>query len=175
MQSAKRNLRGGKSFKKAKKPTETGGGRDGFSQREEGQDYGRVLAMLGDRRVRCFCNDGVERICKIRSRLCKRPHKKIISVGDIVLITPRVFGVPGSDSEDEPVAAGGGGLSNGMTAGSKGVWDLIDKAEKSDWRQIRKEDGIHKHLFGVTAETESADIFDKTNEDEDEEIDVDNI
>jgi translation initiation factor IF-1 len=40
-----------------------------------------VIAMLGSRRVRCFCNDGVERICKIRGALCKRGRKKFINVG----------------------------------------------------------------------------------------------
>ncbi len=86
-----RNVRGGKAYKKQKKHPVEGTKRDRFSGREDGQDYGRALAMLGDRRVRCFCNDGVERICKIRGRLCKGRNKKLISVGDLVLISPRDF------------------------------------------------------------------------------------
>jgi hypothetical protein len=93
-----------------------------------------------------------------------------------VLISPRDFETPDTDDEAPATAvataAGGSGLTAITTANRKGVWDIIDKAEQSDWRQIRKEDGIHKHLFGVTGETESADIFEKLPE---EEINIDNI
>jgi len=122
--------------------------RDRFTGKDEGQDYGRVVAMLGSRRVRCFCNDGVERICKIRGKLCQRGRKKFIVVGDIVLISPRDFsgaGAGGSESEEEsPV----------------GIWDLIDRIEPSDWRAIKKEGGHHPNLFGdgATGAT-TVDIF----------------
>jgi initiation factor 1A len=121
-----------------------GGGRiERFDGKEEGQEYGRVTAMLGDRRVRCFCNDGTERICKIRSRICKRPHKKIINVGDIVLISSRDFSASISDDDEEEV------VKETPAVGQKkdSVWDLIDRIEKDDWRTIKKEKGIHPHLF----------------------------
>lgn len=129
--------------------------RDRFTGKEDGQDYGRVLVMLGQRRVRCFCNDGVERICKIRGALCKRGRKKFINVGDIVLISPRDFG-DGPDSSDD----------EGKTDNS--VWDLIDRIEPHDWRTIKKEGGYHPHLFGAesTVRAAASDIFVMGDEDE---------
>lgn len=183
-----RNVRGGKAYKKQKKHPTEGAKRDRFTGRDDGQDYGRVLAMLGDRRVRCFCNDGVERICKIRGRLCKGRNKKLIAVGDIVLISPRDF-VDGSDSDSDS--------DNGRAGGKKptddGVWDIIDRIERDDWRAVKKEKGIHPALFGVMASEDGEmahdDIFedtgaketaDDTNADgpvlpEDGELDVDAI
>lgn len=122
--------------------------RDRFTGKDEGQDYGRVVAMLGSRRVRCFCNDGVERVCKIRGKLCQRGRKKFIVVGDIVLISPRDFsGASGSEGED-------GGSAD------TGVWDLIDRIEPADWRTIKKEGGYHPNLFGDGATGAPAvDIF----------------
>lgn len=35
-------------------------------------EYGKVLAMLGDRRFRAHCMDGKERICHIPGRFNKR-------------------------------------------------------------------------------------------------------
>lgn len=174
-----RNVRGGKAYKKQKKHPVEAAKRDRFTGRDDGQDYGRVLAMLGDRRVRCFCNDGVERICKIRGRLCRGRNKKIISVGDIVLISPRSFIGAGSDSDsDDGVKRSGGG-------GSDSIWDIIDRIERDDWRAIKKEQGIHRDLFGVLAQDDGPaqdDIFEDTtaekaedSKDSDEEVDVDAI
>jgi initiation factor 1A len=179
-----RNVRGGKAYKKQKKHPTEGAKRDRFTGRDDGQDYGRVLAMLGDRRVRCFCNDGAERICKIRGRLCKGRNKKLITVGDIVLISPRDF-AEGSDSDEG---------AGGKKALDEGAWDLIDRIERDDWRAIKKEADIHRDLFGVMAADEGVahdDIFedagptkenDKQSESsegeagsEDEELDVDAI
>lgn len=141
-----RNVRGGKAYKKQKKHPVEATKQDRFTGRDDGQDYGRALAMLGDRRVRCFCNDGAERICKIRGRLCKGRNKKIISVGDIVLISPRDFANDDSDSD---------------SGASDGVWDIIDRIERDSWRAIKKEGGIHRDLFGVAPEdgTVHDDIF----------------
>jgi initiation factor 1A len=160
-------MRGGKAYKKGKK----GGGEEkeeggSFFQRNvaEGQDYGRVTAKLGDRRVRCFCNDGTERTCKIRGALCKGPKKKYIEVGDIVILSVREF-----DTADE-------------------TYDLIDKVPRKYWRDVRREKDIHSALFyrGEGEEGDGLDdLFDNTGVDgqpiEDEEssgedeIDVDAI
>lgn len=182
-----RNVRGGKAYKKQKKHPVEAAKRDRFTGRDDGQDYGRVLAMLGDRRVRCFCNDGVERICKIRGRLCRGRNKKIISVGDIVLVSPRSFLGAGSgsgsdsDSDDGPKRSGGGG-------GGDSIWDIIDRIERDDWRAIKKEKGIHRDLFGILAQEEGPahdDIFEDTTAEKaddgagsassDEDVDVDAI
>ena len=177
-----RNVRGGKAYKKQKKHPVEGVKRDRFSGRDEGQDYGRALAMLGDRRVRCFCNDGNERICKIRGRLCKGRNKKLISVGDIVLISPRDFAEDDSSDDDNTTKKGGG---------SDSVWDIIDRIERDDWRSIKKEQGIHRDLFGVVATDGEGGGYDDIFEDagasaanageeekgvaSDEEVDVDAI
>lgn len=54
--------------------------------REDGQQYGSVTKMLGDRRIQVFCFDNVERIGLIRKAL-----RVWINVGDIVLVSLRDF------------------------------------------------------------------------------------
>lgn len=70
--------------------------------------YGRVIEMLGDRRVLCFCDsDGKVRVCKIRGSLTYKGM--YIAVGDIVLLSPRL---------------------------QQNVWDLIAKVPEDDWDSI---------------------------------------
>jgi initiation factor 1A len=142
---ASRNLRGGKAFKKGKKPA---AGTDEkvpkFFGRDADQDYARAVAMLGHRRVRCLCNDGKERICKIRGSLCKGPKKQKIEVGDIVLISYRAFEDADSDS-DEDVSGNLAGKSQSQSQSD--VADIMYKYSRAHWRDIRKEDGIHHNLF----------------------------
>ena len=57
--------------------------------KEEGQEYGQVLRMLGNGRVEAFCFDGVKRMCTIRGSMKNRVW---INSGDIVLIGLRDFG-----------------------------------------------------------------------------------
>ena len=139
-----KNLRGGKAHKRFKKvPTDIESQAGKFVAREEYQDYARVLRMLGDRRVACFCNDAKERICKIRQALCKGPGKQKIEVDDIVLISFREFENDGN-----------------------GIADLINKFHREHWRDIRKEENIHKDLFlsskpivGVANNSTLEDLF----------------
>jgi initiation factor 1A len=187
-----RNMRGGKAFKKGSKgkaraaaeAAEAGGtaGRFEAPDRDQGVDYARVLRTLGNRRLLCFCNDGMERVCKIRGALCRGRRRTIIHVGDIVLVSYRLFDGDGgdfnsdSDSEErEGDAAGAGAVSRlvagtgrGVTeatastaptagaailaSGSKDVADVVHKYEQASWRQIRKENGLHPQLFIITAE-----------------------
>ena len=121
-----KNLRGGKSHKKFKKVVqdkENPAGALFQRNKEEGQDYGRVLRLLGDRRVACFCNDAKERICKIRGAMCKGPKKQKLEIGDIVIISFRDF--------EE----------------SNSVGDIIGKIHRDHWNSIRKEEGIHRDLL----------------------------
>lgn len=69
--------------KKYSMPTE----RD-LSFKEDGQEYGQVLRMLGDSRVEVNCFDGTKRICIIRGTLRK---KVWIKVGDMVLVGLRDY------------------------------------------------------------------------------------
>ena len=53
---------------------------------EEGQEYGRVVAMLGNNRVRAKFRDKSERLCRIRGSMRRRMW---VNVGDIVLVAAR--------------------------------------------------------------------------------------
>lgn len=160
----RRNVHGGKGFKKGKKG---GTGDDDeraykFNGREADQDYARVIRLLGNRRVLCFCNDGYERVGKIRGALCRGPRSQIIRDGDIVLISFREF-------QEEGSIGGAGAGSGAITAatasalttdsGHKEIVDIMYRYGPQDLRFLRKETGIHPALLGVgnpevaTAET----------------------
>ena len=57
--------------------------------KEEGQEYGQILRLLGNGRVECNCFDGVKRMCTIRGKLRNRVW---INPGDIILVSLREFG-----------------------------------------------------------------------------------
>ena len=177
---ASRNLRGGKAFKKGKKPAAGGDEKvPKFFGRDADQDYARAVAMLGHRRVRCLCNDGKERICKIRGSLCKGPKKQKIEVGDIVLISYRAFEDADSDS-DEDVS----GNLIGQSQSQSVIADIMYKYSRAHWRDIRKESGIHHNLF--LAEQSGGgegldELFDpeaeveKGQEEQDDDVDIDAV
>ena len=52
----------------------------------EGQEYAKVVSMLGNNRVKAKFADGVERTCKIRGSMRRREW---VHVGDIVLVSLR--------------------------------------------------------------------------------------
>ena len=200
------NLRGGKSYRKGKKaPAITEEEKAGkFSAKEADQEYGRVLKMLGERRVLCFCNDGVDRVCKIRGKICKGRHRQQIEVGDIVLICFREFDemdedgpsvtlrapVPSMDSVDTTPTAS----AVTHASGRKEIADLVEKVPQVHWNKMRKQDGIHRNLFlggvgvgvgvgaGVGAGVGEDDIFagargaaKDSDSDSDSDVDVDAI
>lgn len=148
-----RNLTGGKNFKKGRKVRDDDDGPTAkFVGREEGQDYARVLRAVGNRRFTCFCNDGVERICKVRGTLCWGPRKVRIEAADIIIFSLRDF-----DAE-----SGG---------------DIIAKVPQKFWRDVQKETGIHTHLFIAAAGADATDgeiVFDH-GDSEDEEAAIDAI
>lgn len=156
------NFHGGKAYKKVKKVAPEAAGGKFDDDLEDGQMYARVTRMLGDRRVTCFCNDGTERICKIRGALCKGPKKQRIVVNDLVIISFRDF--DGSGSDDGEVASG--------------VADIVAWVAPQHHRQVKKRTDNHRNLFSET--TESADGLDDLFEEEettkaDEELDIDAI
>jgi initiation factor 1A len=161
----KRNVRGGKGFKKGRKD----GGVDKelvakFEGKEEGQQYGRVVTVLGNRRFKCFCDDGLERVCKLRGVLCWGPRRQRVEIGDIVLISERSFD-GGDDSETE-----GGG-----TTTRADISDIITKIPQHFWRDIRRAGGIHPEFFGGLSLVDAAapkkrhedDIFDGSDDEDD--------
>ncbi|CAD7932515.1 unnamed protein product [Amoebophrya sp. A120] len=78
--------KGGKKNKRAK-------GNQEFAKRElifkeDGQEYGQVLKMLGNGRCDVQCFDGTKRLCHICGKMRKRVW---VMVGDIVLVSLRDF------------------------------------------------------------------------------------
>ena len=57
--------------------------------KEDEQEYGQVLRLLGGGRVETNCFDGMKRMCTIRGKMRNRVW---INAGDIVLIALREFG-----------------------------------------------------------------------------------
>jgi translation initiation factor 1A len=158
------NQHGGKAYKKGKKPAPPDGAKTKFAGREEGQDYGRITRMLGNRRVLCFCNDGVERVGKIRGALCRGPKRQKIEVGDIVIISTRSFDDVSDSDDDHDTTT----IQHVDTGGRKEVVDILEKISSSDWRQIRKETGIHKDLFPNTSSADGLDdLFEKAEDADD--------
>lgn len=157
------NLRGGKAYKKGKKaPTDPNERIGKFIPRDDDQDYARVISMLGNRRVLCLCNDGRERVCKIRGSICKGSKKQIIEVSDIVLISFREYGNASDDEEAGGVQATETkptGNAQIHSSGRKEIADILQKIHRSHWHHIATEPNIHKDLFGVSTNA-TEDIFD---------------
>lgn len=59
---------------------------------QEGQEYAVVKDMLGNGRLRCICEDGAEKVGRIRGSMRKYAGKVIIDRGDLILIAGRDFG-----------------------------------------------------------------------------------
>ena len=180
------NQHGGKSYKKGskKKVQQQAEAAARFNGRDDGQDYARVTKILGDRRVLCFCNDGVERVAKIRGALCRGPKRQKIEVDDIVIVSARSFDAESSSDEDEDDSKqadtirhiDGGAIS---ATGRRDVVDILDKVAKAHWRQVRKEGGLHKDLFPGANADGLDDIFEQKDDleekKEDSDIDIDDI
>jgi translation initiation factor 1A len=78
------NAKGGKGYKKKKKvgePLEPI-----YIERTPDQQVARVIRLLGNRNVLCFCNDNRLRICHICGRMKGRQW---IEPGDVVLVSVR--------------------------------------------------------------------------------------
>ncbi len=159
------NLQGGKKYKSSKHSNDV---KAELHEIGEGQMVGRVVRSLGNRRMLVYCNDGKQRICKIRGKLRKKVA--FITVGDIILLSLREEMADGSSSVD--------------VSGERG--DILAKYDPTLFSKLKKEDGINPKLF-LTIETmessvanskllgESAaaddDYFDSGSDDEDEEED----
>jgi translation initiation factor 1A len=92
------NRTGGKNYKKSK---QTGSVEKPFIDRQEDQQYGRVLRNLGGRNMLVYCNDNKIRLCHICGAMRKFNW---LNVGDLVLISLRDFGhkpEPGSTDKYE--------------------------------------------------------------------------
>ncbi len=77
--------KGGKGFKKGKNESEQ---KRELVFKEDGQEYAKIIKIMGGGVMEAFCFDDVVRKCHIRGHLGK---KTWISVGDIVLINVREY------------------------------------------------------------------------------------
>lgn len=78
--------KGGKNRRRGKSDSE--GEKRELTVKEEDQEYGQVLKMLGNNRLEAYCFDGIKRLCHIRGKMRK---KVWINTGDIVLVSLREF------------------------------------------------------------------------------------
>ena len=79
--------KGGKNRKKTKAQQDRE--RRELQFKEDGQEYGQVLRLLGSARVEVYCIDGKKRTCLIRGSMRNRVW---LHTGDILLIGLRDFG-----------------------------------------------------------------------------------
>jgi translation initiation factor 1A len=79
----KKNSKGGKKHKKDKNSDTD----KELVLKEDGQEYGQVIELCGDKRVRINCFDGCEIQARIRG--CFKKKKIFITRDDIVLISTR--------------------------------------------------------------------------------------
>lgn len=78
--------KGGKKSKRGKGPATAV--KNDLIFKEDGQEYGQVLRMLGNGRCEVQCCDGTKRLCHIRGKMRK---KVWVNQGDIVLASLRDF------------------------------------------------------------------------------------
>jgi len=77
--------KGGKNRRRGKKEDEE---KRDLAFKEDGQEYGQVLRLLGNNRLEVYCFDGQKRLCHIPGKLRRRVW---MNQGDIVLVGLRDF------------------------------------------------------------------------------------
>eukprot|EP00929_Paragymnodinium_shiwhaense_P123489 TRINITY_DN973_c0_g2_i1.p1 TRINITY_DN973_c0_g2~~TRINITY_DN973_c0_g2_i1.p1 ORF type:complete len:142 (-),score=58.20 TRINITY_DN973_c0_g2_i1:225-650(-) len=80
-----KNKLGGNKAKRAKATEKV---KKELEFKEDGQEYGQVMRMLGNGRCEVSCFDGQKRLCHIRGKMRK---KVWVNQGDIVLVSLRDF------------------------------------------------------------------------------------
>lgn len=153
------NLKGGKNYKKMKHGA--GPAKPELHEIGEGQMLGRVLRLLGDRQAAVYCNDGIERHCRIRGKLRKRVW---IATGDMVLISLRILECGEESDEDadtDDVSFSAATLRNAK----KG--DILAKYDAEVYGKLKKLEGVNKRLFdGIDAITSKTGVKGLTGDDE---------
>jgi len=124
------NLRGGKAYKKSKGKSKAYGEDTDivFIEKELGQLVGRITKILGNLNVSVYCEDKIQRICKIRSGIKKKVR---FETGDIILVSLRDCEVSASD------------LEKGIRS-DRG--DVIEKYNPRQYSSL-KEEGVNPLLF----------------------------
>lgn len=147
------NYKGGKAYKKKK------GGDQANTiiqiDRQPDQQLARVIRVLGNRNMLCYCNDNMIRICHVRGKLRNRVY---IELGDVILISLRDY---------EATVEDAGGASSQATAPPTGIplmpgeakvvkeekkeaamrGDILAKYPPEYLSKLKKEDGVNPRLF----------------------------
>ena len=128
------NLKGGKHYKKkAKQSDQTNAIL--MIDRQADQQIARVIRVLGNRNMLCYCNDNKTRICHVRGKLRNRVY---VELGDIVLISLRDF-----ENEDE--AEKREEVDGKKEESNRG--DILAKYPYETLSKLKKEDGVNPKLF----------------------------
>jgi translation initiation factor IF-1 len=146
------NKQGGKGCKKGKN------GKDDQDEvlmvdckADDGQMFGRVIKVEGDRRFRIFCNDSKERICKLAGHIRRGDR---VEKGGLVLISVRDLSFTTTKLVDEDEKVG----------------DIIANVDPRLTGKVKKLDGINPLLF-INLENEDSSTIkkrvDKLENDED--------
>ena len=132
-----KNTKGGKKFKRGKKGDE--GNESAAQFKDEGQEYGRVVKMLGDCRLDVELPDKTNLTAHIRGKLRKRVW---IETGDIVLVSLRDF----DDSKGDVIAKYSSDQANSLvrygeiTSKFKSAGNDFNSDESSDEEVAFEED-----------------------------------
>jgi translation initiation factor 1A len=149
------NKKGGKNCKKGKNSTAK---EDEMifmveCNKNDGQMFGRVTKVLGDKRFSVRCNDGKDRVCKLSGTIRKNDR---VELNGIVLISIR-----------DPTL---GSINSDSNRG-----DIIANVDSRLHKHLKEMEGINPILFS-TGDKESVvidDIFDRNAGDEDDDEDED--
>lgn len=122
------NKKGGKGCKKGKNGKDDDDVLLVDCKEDEGQMFGRVIKVEGDRRFRIFCNDSKERICKLAGTIRRGDRVEkgglvLISIRDLSFTTTKVL------EEDSKVG------------------DIISNIDPSLYGKVKKIEGINPLLF----------------------------
>ena len=127
------NKQGGKGCKKGKNGTKED---DDILMVEcnssDGQMFGRVLKVLGDRRFLIFCNDSTQRICKLAGSIRKNDR---VEIGGIILISRRDICLNTSD-----------------------VGDIISTVDTRLYGKLKKLAGINPLLFSDVEKQDANEV-----------------
>ena len=130
------NKQGGKGCKKGKNASKDD---DNILMVEcnanDGQMFGRVLKVLGDRRFLIFCNDSTQRICKLAGSIRKNDR---VEIGGVVLISRRDVCLNTSD-----------------------VGDIISTVDTGLYGKLKKLPGINPLLFTNMEQQNAAEVAER--------------
>lgn len=128
------NKKGGKGCKKGKNAKDDDDVLLVECKDDEGQMFGRVIKVEGDRRFRIFCNDSKERICKLAGTIRRGDR---VEKGGLVLISIRDLSFTTTKVLEEESKVG----------------DIISNIDPRLYGKLKKIEGINPLLF-INLETE---------------------